>query len=559
MRLTFKKAPALIGAIPLDLDHLAEHRFGTAGFADAGVRAAAGLHKPDGLFCGLDEDGRPIFSGGQAAVLVSGGARGLKGSLIVPWLTDGAFSHSVVNMDWKGQNGALAALQVAQGRHVINWNPRGVHGLAGASIDVLSYIHANSKTLEGDILGFGAHWLPSKPGTHAAYFEEMGQHYICGGLDALVRERGRVSLPMLADKMMALGNGTDNWLELEFEMSQSPHGWVRELVETLKERRQQVGTESGGFAAIKNEVVKSFRPLTDPQLRAAVSNPTFCLSELTKPGAPPIMLNIQEQKDFARMSSPVIRALYHALLVYKKRSPIATTRPQLWCLDEVGNIEGGWPMAKDLATEYAGYGIRAAFIVQSTEQLNNIVPNGARVIPNSCGTQIFTAIRDHAEATMVSKLIGQTTIRYNDTMAQERARHAIRRSMIDTVLHGGDLIRAAADIPHHRRVVEHRTAAPRQIRNPDEIMNAREGTAYVFMRGKLERPIEARIPPYWQRRDLAGRYLGDPFHNAPYTVEIATSRGQQVRRIIEQRPPRHLAHLPQYQDQPLRYVEGFRP
>lgn len=74
----------------------------------------------------------------------------------------------------------------------------------------------------------------------------------------------------------------------------------------------------------------------------------------------------------------------------------------------------------------------------------------------------------------------------------------------------------------------------RELRSVDEVISTDMGRAYVFVPGVLEKPFFAKVPKYWQRRDLAGSYLGDPFHSKPGTVEIATRWGQRHREIITQ-------------------------
>ncbi|MEM8761145.1 MAG: type IV secretory system conjugative DNA transfer family protein, partial [Pseudomonadota bacterium] len=110
------------------------------------------------------------------------------------------------------------------------------------------------------------------------------------------------------------------------------------------------------------------------------------------------------------------------------------------------------------------------------------------------------------------------------------------------------------------RLAQHKSKMARDHRSPDEVLNTDMGPAYVFMPDELERPILARNPPYWQRRDLAGAYLGDPFHSTPGTVEIATRWGQRHRTVITEAAPRHLRDWPQYRDSGLwSYVKGHRP
>jgi len=535
-----------------------EERFGSGALADHHMRKDAGVYEHGGAFVGVDERGRMCFARGQAAMLLVGAARSGKNSLIVPWLIDGHISDHVICMDWKNQLGEIAGLQVHQNRRIVNFDPRGRSYQGSARINPGSHLRGDSETLIVDSLSFGANWLPTSGDPRANYFERLGQLKTAAASVILARDYGVLELPTLADVMIDVGGLSDEWLMTEYAMLHGPEKWIRDLAADIQRARESDDT-SGGFRGVKNEIINSFRPLVDPQLRAVLSHPTFCFSELTDPSAPPYLVDIQEEPRYAETSSPVIRALYASARYYKEKAPVNQTRPQFWILDEVGNISGGWPMAVDLATASAGYGIRAAFIVQSSAQLDRLGKDAAKIIPNSCGTQIYMGVREYNEAALVSKMIGTATLEYDDHHRQAEARHRARQAYIGSFMRGDDPFSAAMEASHYNSIASLPSKQGRPVRTPDEIMNEPEGTAFVFMPGQIARPMYQRVPRYWQRRDLAGRYLGDPFHSPPGQVEIATRRGQQMRRIIEGAVPPAYQEWPQYQFSSFRYVEGFRP
>ena len=541
----------------MSLDFYEDLRFGSAGFADIGELRRPGLHRRGGFFIGCDERGRAYYSDQQAGILLCGGARSGKGNFIQPWQVDGSYPHHIINMDWKGQGGPIGQLQVRQRRRVINFAPRGAGTLATHRINGTPYLRADSPTLRPDAKFFAASWIPYSGSAQAQYFEGTAQRITEAVTVTQARLKGSVILPELADVMAGLGAASDEWLSFEFEMTNSPDASVRQVAEDLQRMREQ-GRDSSGFGGIKNEIAKAFACMSDPQLREALSPPfDFCFSELTAEDGPPYMVNIMEAMEFAETSAPVIKALYTAALIYKRRA--ITSRPQFWCLDEIGNI-GPWPLAVGLATFGAGYGIRPAYIVQSTAQLDNIAPRGSEIIPNSCGTQIYMGTRSLSEASLVSKLLGKRTLEFDDTLAQERARAARRQALAKVVMGGADPLASIMDAAHQSRAAVHRTKMARDLRTPDEIINDEPGRAYVFMPGVLSKPFYAYVPRYWQRRDLAGKYLGDPFHSRPGTVEIATLFGQRHRKVITAPCPERYADWPQYRESGLwSYVKGFRP
>lgn len=536
-----------------------DKRHGSAGFADSGMLMRAGLYRAaGGLYVGRDAQGRWLGSDEQAAMLLVGGARSNKGDHIVPWLVDGRYSDHIVSMDPKAQNGPIAQLQVAQGRRVINCDPRGRSELPAHRINPTSYLRADSPTLFPDSKLFAANWLPLSGSANGRFFEANAQRWVEAATVTLARADGVVTLPRLADLLGQIGQLTDDWLAFEEQMAGMPEPSIRQVVAELQAMRESSNPNAGGAAGIKGEIARTFAALSDPQLRAAVSPPFhFCFSELSASGAPPYLVNIMEAQEFAQTSAPVIKALYTAAMIYKRRT--VRSRRQLWLLDEVGNL-GSWPMAVDLATFGAGYGIRPVFVVQSSAQLANLAPQADRIIPNSCGTQIYKGVRDYQEAETISQMLGMQTIEYEDFHTNERARLENQQAFMAAVSGNGDPMQIGFEMAQREASLRHQTKAPRALLTPDEIMNRPNGTALVFMPGVLERPAEVSIPNYWKRRDLAGRYLGDPYHSPPGKVELRAAFGQRYRPVITEPAPDHLADWPQYRASgDWSYVKGHRP
>ena len=355
--------------------------------------------------------------------------------------------------------------------------------------------------------------------------------------------------------MAGLGAASEEFLAFEFDISQQPEPEINQVARDL--RRLRAGkSDSGGWEGIKNEVAKSFVALMDPQVRAALSPPyDFDFEWLTRGDFPPAMVNVMEDIEFADTSGPIIRALFTSALIYKRRA--ITARPQFWCLDEISAC-GAWPLAPKLATICAGYNIRTAYVCQSLKQLDALAPNAGEIIANSCGTAIYIGTRSPRQASLISGQLGKITLDYDDTARQEAARAAKARAVADALTGGADPVTAMMNAAHQDRMARHKSKMARPLRTPDEVMNEMN-RAFVFMPGALERPFYAKVPKYWRRRDLAGRYLGDPFHARPGHVEIATWLGQRQRAVIIEEVPPDLRDWPQYRDGQWSYVKGFRP
>ena len=124
-------------------------RFGSSGFANHAMRKRAGLYGRRGAYIGHDAAGRPCHADGQGAILLCGGARSLKGSIVIPWLVDGclgndAGSHHVVALDVKKQDTVVGGLQVKQGRRCYYFNPRRADGQPFHRMNPLEHLLASS-------------------------------------------------------------------------------------------------------------------------------------------------------------------------------------------------------------------------------------------------------------------------------------------------------------------------------------------------------------------------------------------------------------------------------
>lgn len=529
-------------------------RHGSAAFADLYELRDAGLHQRGGLYIGDDERGKPIFSDGQAPVLLMGGARSGKGNFIIPWLIDGSCRDHVISMDWKGQNGAVSALQVDQNRRVINFAPRAdtTH-----RINPLSHLKDDSPTLIPDAKLFIESWLPFNGSENAEYFIATGQRWIEAVLVTLVEIYGDITLPELATAMGLFGGDDDIWLGIEEAMARSHHGSVAKVAAELLSRRNGGHSNAGGFTGAMGEVSKSFACMSDPQIQAAVSPPfDFCFSDLTKDGAPAYIVNIQEAMEYAKTSGPVVKALYTCALIYKRRA--LGSRPQLWLLDEIGNI-GAWPMAMDLATYGPSFGIRPAYVVQSTAQFDNLYKDASGIIPNSCATQIYMGVRDLKEAQRLSHMLGMSTEEYEDFVTNERARIARQQAVTSVFMDGNDPFHAGLELGQQGKLAEHKASMSRALMQPDEILNMPGDQALVMLSGRLEHPLRVRFKRYWERRDLAGKFLPDPFHGDGDTVSLRSFWGQRTRPVVTEDVPARFADWPQYSASgKWTYVEGYR-
>lgn len=541
-----------------EYEYYRTHQNGSARTASPEEMRKAGRYKPEGFYLGENEDGEHCYSQQDSSVLLCAGARGFKGSNIIPSLVKGFRAHGdhrdphVVSLDFKNQNGPVTELQTDT--RIITHSPRKQRH----RINLTSYLHINSPTLGPDMKLFVQNWVVKTGGKDSAYFQVKAQRITeaCGL--SYVEQYGVLDLPGFADVMDLLATSTERWKEFEYWMSRSRFASVRAMAEELLETRQSDTPNAGGFAGAKGEIANSFACLSDDQLRDMISEPyDFDPAELTLPDGPRFQLNMAESMEYSVSSAPVIRAFFTSLLIHKRRAP--GSRNQVWLLDEIGNI-GAWPLAIELATYGPGFGIRPVYVVQSTAQLDNLGERAGQIIPNSCGTQIYRAVRDPREAKRVSEMLGDMTLEVEDVALNERARLERQKSLDAMLFEGADPFTTGRDVALQERMAAHTTKLRRALMTPDEILNMDEDHAWVFMPGAMPAPMHLTVRKYWTRKDLRGTYLGDPFHDKPGTVSIAGRlRRSRKAQVIGEPVPPQLSHLPQYADRPFQYVEGYRP
>lgn len=526
------------------------------------MRSKAGITKSPGAYIGTDEAGRHCYSDQQSAILLVGGARSGKGNFIVPWLVDGNIrtgreSDHIISLDWKGQNGVIAGLQVRQNRRIYNYNPRNMRGVPSHRMNPLSHLTANSPTLVGDALLSSASWIPITD-AHSAYFQGLAQKMNAAASVVLARTNKVVTIPDMADKLAGFGTTSEEWLSFEFDISQQPEKEIRQVATDLQKLRA-AKSDTGGWEGIKNEIQKSYIGLMDRQVRDALSPPyDFDFEWLTRDDFPPAMVNIMEDLEFAETSGPIIRTLFTSALTCKRRA--VNARPQFWCLDEIAAC-GAWDLAPKLATICAGYNIRTAYITQATKLLDGLAKNAGEIITNSCGTAIYLGTRSPQQAEMISRQLGKITLDYDDAEKQAGARAAALRSLIDIALHDKEPITSIMNADYQDRMARHKSKMARALRTPDEVINESNSRAFVFMSGVLNRPFYANVPRYWHRRDLTGAFMPDPFHpGRSGKIEVATRWGQRHREIITTDCPAYLSDWPQYRDiGQWSYVKGYKP
>ncbi len=529
------------------------HRFGSAQFASPDDVASAGMFRPgpNSLFIGFVE-GRPIYWNGQGGVLLSAGARSGKLRDLIAYNTcDGIYTGHLVVLDPKGEDATISQLMAMSKRLKFYWNPHGLADMPQDRCNPVDYVRAGSPTLESDVKVLCENMIPLSGAAQAVYFERRARELMEAIILTLTRLDGVLTLPRLYEIINLIPGNSNAWLDFAFEMNESGSELARRVEEEIAGSR---GKDSGGMTGIFGELFKAVACLSDPRLMASVSPPyTFSLADLSSRRKRAV-LHIMPPAEFINAWAPVIKMMFVGLRIFKSRDPGAP--PQTWILDEAAQLDK-FPLVTECFSIGAGMGIRPLAVFQSTEQMKAIGPNADSIITASAACRIYFGIRDLGSATMLSGMLGQQTLYYNDLAAQARATLA-RQQAMQSLLDGGDLVQTGMDMAHYSAMETHRSAQQRLLRTPDELLTMPENRSLIFADG-LPGAIEAERGPYYEQRFMAGRYLFNRFHPPTDRVPVMTRFGRKTRRILTEPVPASFAHLPQYRSGYWSYVEGHRP
>lgn len=142
-------------------------------------------------------------------------------------------------------------------------------------------------------------------------------------------------------------------------------------------------------------------------------------------------------------------------------------------------------------------------------------------------------------------MLGAETLSYDDTLQQDRARHA-KQQAVQALLGGTDPIAAGLEIAHHSRAAAHRTKQRRDLRTPDEVIRTPGGTGYLFVDG-LPYPALIDRRPYFDERFMAGRFFSNPYHPPADRVRVKARLGYTTLHQERAPVPAQFAQYPQYQ------------
>lgn len=539
-----------------------EFRFGSARWASPEEVARAGLHGPSGPFLGYLGE-RPLRLAGDAPIITFGGAgsgklrdalaynlcgvRDGKGAWLAP-------RRMIIN-DPRGELAAISiGNQIRMGKAAYCINPFGLHGLPRHRVNPWDILRADSPTLHADVKLLVADLIPL-PAHGDDYFgrrarelsEALVKTYVMSMGES--QSRDAISLAVFYDlvNMMATPSGWDAVMQ---RMVSMPEIDIRRVAEEMDSKRKEAPKEYSGIVGSLYEAVQA---LSIPAIRETLSGSDFSLEALCQQDCNVYLVIPAE---YLGLLAPVQRAIFGTAILYKNRNPAAPG--VLLVVDEAAQL-GNFEALLRAYSYGRGMGLRTWSFWQDPGQITrNYGHTALSGFVGSSQCRQFFGVRDLETARLVSQMLGQQTLSYDEKRQQQEAKVQTAQ-WVHSLLAGGDPISTGMGMAYTAYAARHRTQQSRALATPDEVLNMPEDEQILFIAGLGLAPIRASKRPYFTCPEMVGGYLPNPFHPPYDRVPIAGRRGTKWARVIRESVPAHLAHWPQHQTGEWAYVEGYRP
>lgn len=530
-----------------------EHfRYGSASWSAEDDLHRAGMFGGIGVQVGYWDDTPICFDTDAPSITIAGAGAGKMRDLLALAVASNSGGRNFI-LDPRGEIAAVTMPSFAMRRaYAYCWNPCGIAALAQHRCNPLDILDLSNPRFHADCKFIAESLIPLSGSSNGHYFELRAREWIENLLKVRVEQNGSVNFPDLFRTVNLIETDQQRWADLLEFMFRSALESVRRTGAEMIAKQQDSPKE---FGAIIGELYAHLSFLDDPMLQAALENPNFSLSGLCDPHQPATLF-VNVPIEYVALWSPVLRTMFTAAMLYKSRAPQA---PRLTMIvDEAGQL-GRFEALLRAFTFGRGAGVRAWALFQDTGQITrNFGQPALQGFLGSAALRQFFGVRDYETASMISSMLGNETLEYDDSLRQAEAQRS-QFSAAMRVMNGEDPFQAMYDMRHYESASQNRTKQARPLMTPDEILAMPEDRQILFVSGKNLRPICAERHPYWTRPEMAGRFLPNPYHPPLDVVTIPSRRGPRTHRVMHERVPAALAHLPQYVAGAWSYVEGFRP
>lgn len=532
-----------------------ENRFGSARWADESELRRAGLFKRCGPHIGYFNR-KPIYLEGDAPLITIGGAGSGKLRDLLGYVLCTSKGQRMAVLDPRGELAAIStAAHTADGEHAYTWNPMGIARLPNHSCNPLDILDVNSPNFHADCKFIAESLIALSGSASGQYFEVRAREWTDNILKHHVERFGRVSLPDFVRIVNGIESDPQAWADFLTTMLSSRFDSVRRTAGEMLAKQEDSPKE---FGSVLGELYAHTAFLNDPLLLASLDGKDFSLSKLVDPiQVAKIFFNVPAE--YLSLWSPILRLMFTVTMLYKSRHPERASVMLL--VDEAGQL-GKFEALLRAFTFGRGAGIRAWAIFQDTGQITrNFDRSALQGFLGSAQMRQFFGVRDLETAKLVSAMVGMETLYYDDFVRRSHA-NMRRKSLVNSMLAGGDLFEVAHQLKHEADVSKSRNLQQRALITPEEVLAMSEDEQILFISGKDLPPIRANKYPYFSahaKNEMAGRYLPNPYHPPIDKVQTVTWRGTKWTKVITEPVPHSLREYPQYSSGFWSYVDGHKP
>ncbi len=527
-----------------------EHRFGSGRFAARSEIEAAGLLRGSGLQHGfLGEEALGIET--DASTISICGAGSGKTRDLLGYVVCGRDPGPMLINDPRGELAAISLHRLApQGVHGYYFNPVGIAGLPQHSCNILDILRLDDPAFHTNCKFISDGLIPVPPSAKEPYFGMRAREWVTCLIKDLVEHDGNASLPALYHTINLIEGDGDAWANRLERMLQSQFPDVRRCASEILNKQTDSPRE---FGSITGEIYAHTSFLADPALCAALEGGDFSLADLVRSDLTcRVHLNIPAE--YMGIWSGVIKIFFIVAMLFKSRSPQA--RRVNLVIDECGQL-GNFDAILRAVTFGRGAGIRCWTLWQDVGQIRrNLGESAVASLIGSSQVRQFYGVRDYETAKLVSDMLGQQTLSFDDHRYQEEARR-YRLDVLRNAFGGGDPFARAFEFHHYGEAASRKSKQTRFVCTPDEILSMPEDQQILFVSGMNLKPVRANKYAYFKRPEMAGKYLNNPYHGPSDKVQVMSPYGPEWLRIIEAPVPDEYSHFPQYQSGRMRYVEHF--
>lgn len=528
----------------LEVNTPRETLYGSAKWASDADITGAGLHRAGGLYFGETINGNPLYLDGDMPLITFAGSGSGKGRDVILHNILTHNGHFFVT-DPKGELAAVSLHSLhLQGKHGFCINPFNLHVcepwfLPSHRVNPLDVLHPASGTLAADCRLLMEMIIPKVKSGGDNYFPDKAREWGQVILLWMVRRYGSATLPEFYKLLSSIYSDLTGWKAICEEMRTFPHTDIQRVVGEMVNKRTEAPKE---FSGVISTLYNGLSFVGNEALSVCLTGGDFSLSVITSDFQPANVYLIFPS-EFMEMYAPFLRLMIGVATIYKSRA--AGSPPVVFLIDEAAQL-GYFEVLQRSYGIGRGKGIRTWAFFQSMGDIEgHYGREGAKAMMSSAQLRQFFGVRDFETARMVSDMVGQATVFYDDPERQEQ--HKMQAATILTQTIPNHDLGALTQAAHNIKMSKEKSIARRDLITPDEVLGLSPDEQIAFVGDRSLDPIRAKRRHYYERVDLAGRYLPNPLHSPYDRLFVTHGRGSGLFPVVSAAVSDDLAALPQYQ------------